>query len=131
MRNNSCFYLTVLLLNIFIIIRLGFRLWNIEQKCSLELDIFQQQKEQQRISSDSLRKNQPMIFIGGMQRSGTTLMSTILDAHPLVCCKEETTIISTIVDMRTQWKSSASEANRWVRDIFFCKFNNREKKCDC
>jgi hypothetical protein len=119
MRNNSCFYLTVLLLNIFIIIRLDFRLWNIEQDCSLELDIFRQQKEQQRISSDSLRKNQPMIFIGGMQHSGTTLMSIILDAHPLVCCKEETTIISTIVNMRTQWKSSASEANRWVRDNFF------------
>lgn len=35
-----------------------------------------------------------------MPRSGTTLMSSMLDAHPLIRCGEETHILSQIVSMR-------------------------------
>lgn len=35
----------------------------------------------------------PLIFVGGMPRSGTTLIRVLLDAHPDVRCGEETRII--------------------------------------
>uniref|UniRef100_A0A8C6SQP5 Protein-tyrosine sulfotransferase n=1 Tax=Neogobius melanostomus TaxID=47308 RepID=A0A8C6SQP5_9GOBI len=35
-------------------------------------------------------KDMPLVFIGGVPRSGTTLMRAMLDAHPEVRCGEET-----------------------------------------
>ncbi len=35
-------------------------------------------------------RSSPIIFIGGVPRSGTTLMRAMLDAHPEVRCGEET-----------------------------------------
>jgi len=35
-------------------------------------------------------RDSPIIFIGGVPRSGTTLMRAMLDAHPDVRCGEET-----------------------------------------
>jgi hypothetical protein len=42
----------------------------------------------------------PFIFVGGMPRSGTTLMRAMLDAHPAVRCGEETRVIPRILQMR-------------------------------
>ena len=42
----------------------------------------------------------PIIFIGGMPRSGTTLMRVMMDAHPEVRCGEETRLVPRILDMR-------------------------------
>lgn len=41
----------------------------------------------------------PLIFIGGMPRSGTTLARAMLDAHPLVRCGEETRVIPRVLSM--------------------------------
>ncbi|ESO93109.1 hypothetical protein LOTGIDRAFT_190158 [Lottia gigantea] len=54
----------------------------------------------------------PLIFIGGVPRSGTTLMRALLDAHPEIRCGEETRIIPRILGMRTQWERSATEKKR-------------------
>lgn len=53
-----------------------------------------------------------MIFIGGMPRSGTTLIRAMLDAHPDVRCGEETRVVPRILQMRQQWKRSAKESMR-------------------
>jgi protein-tyrosine sulfotransferase len=54
----------------------------------------------------------PMIFIGGMPRSGTTLMRAMLDAHPMVRCGEETRVVPRILQMVAQWRKSPKESVR-------------------
>ena len=50
-------------------------------------------------------RNSPIVFIGGVPRSGTTLMRAMLDAHPEVRCGEETRVVPRILQ---------------VSQIFFC-----------
>ena len=57
-------------------------------------------------------RNMPLIFIGGVPRSGTTLARAMLDAHPLVRCGEETRVIPRILSLRSHWKKSAKETLR-------------------
>ncbi len=68
-----------------------------------------QEYQRRDYNSSSLK---PIIFIGGMPRSGTTLMRAILDSHPLVRCGEETRVIPRILSMRAAWKKSPVEWNR-------------------
>ncbi|XP_041348960.1 protein-tyrosine sulfotransferase 1-like [Gigantopelta aegis] len=56
--------------------------------------------------------NMDIVFIGGMPRSGTTLMRAMIDAHPDVRCGEETRVIPRILGMRTQWEKSSTEKKR-------------------
>ncbi|KAM3723653.1 Protein-tyrosine sulfotransferase [Dirofilaria immitis] len=60
----------------------------------------------------NLSKYSSLIFIGGVPRSGTTLIRAMLDAHPSVRCGEETRVIPRILGLRTQWKKSQKEWNR-------------------
>ena len=57
-------------------------------------------------------RSMPLIFIGGVPRSGTTLMRAMLDAHPEVRCGEETRVIPRLLGMRTSWFKSEREAKR-------------------
>ncbi|KAL7294294.1 hypothetical protein TKK_0012309 [Trichogramma kaykai] len=57
-------------------------------------------------------RNMPLIFIGGVPRSGTTLMRAMLDAHPEVRCGQETRIIPRILQMRSHWVKSERESVR-------------------
>jgi len=107
---NPCFCLFVLLITIIIVILLAARLSNIQQECSPELNTFRQKQE--KINYSISAENRPLVFIGGMPRSGTTLMRAILDSHPLVRCGEETRVIPRVLSMRAAWEKSPSEWNR-------------------
>ena len=52
------------------------------------------------------------VFVGGVPRSGTTLVRAMLDAHPDVRCGEETRVIPRIISMRSRWSKSQKESNR-------------------
>jgi protein-tyrosine sulfotransferase len=54
----------------------------------------------------------PLIFIGGVPRSGTTLMRAMLDAHPEVRCGQETRVIPRILNFLANWLSSEKEHKR-------------------
>uniref|UniRef100_A0A8R1DN62 Protein-tyrosine sulfotransferase n=1 Tax=Caenorhabditis japonica TaxID=281687 RepID=A0A8R1DN62_CAEJA len=63
-------------------------------------------------ADNGYNRTSPFIFIGGVPRSGTTLMRAMLDAHPDVRCGEETRVIPRILNLRSQWKKSEKEWNR-------------------
>lgn len=57
-------------------------------------------------------RQSPLIFIGGVPRSGTTLMRAMLDAHPDVRCGEETRVVPRLLQMRSHWMKSQKESLR-------------------
>jgi len=54
-------------------------------------------------------RESPLIFVGGVPRSGTTLMRALLDTHPDVRCGEETRIIPKILDGHQRWRKSVND----------------------
>ena len=54
----------------------------------------------------------PIVFIGGLPRSGTTLMRIMLDAHDDVRCGEETRVIPKMLGVRNNWYKSEKESKR-------------------
>lgn len=59
-------------------------------------------------------QSRQVIFVGGVPRSGTTLLRAMLDAHPDVHCGEETRVIPRILSMRNRWDKSNKEHQRLV-----------------
>ncbi|CAG2181132.1 unnamed protein product, partial [Oppiella nova] len=54
----------------------------------------------------------PLIFIGGMPRSGTTLLRVLLDSHPDIRCGKETRVIPRLLDFGQSWLKAPFEARR-------------------
>lgn len=65
-----------------------------------------------KLTNNGNDRDMPLIFIGGMPRSGTTLMRTMLDAHPEIRCGQETRVIPRLLFMRNNWIRSAKEKHR-------------------
>ena len=57
-------------------------------------------------------RNSPIVFIGGLPESGTTLMRAMLDAHPEVRCGEETIAVPQILQKRSKWMKNKKESMR-------------------
>ena len=54
----------------------------------------------------------PIIWVGGVPRSGTTLARAMLDAHPDIRCGEETRVIPRLLGVHKAMMSSPKEAAR-------------------
>lgn len=57
-------------------------------------------------------RDMPMVFIGGMPRSGTTLLRVMLDSHPDIRCGGETRVIPRLLNLRNSWLKSPFESER-------------------
>ncbi|CAI5446150.1 unnamed protein product [Caenorhabditis angaria] len=76
-------------------------------KLSENLVVFEEQKQiPERESRKILSNDEPLIFVGGIPRSGTTLMRAILDAHPNVRCGGETMMIPNFLSWQASWRKS-------------------------
>ena len=58
------------------------------------------------------KKDVPLIWVGGIPRSGTTLMRVMLDAHKDVRCGEETRVIPRLLSMHVGMTKSLKEMER-------------------
>jgi len=57
-------------------------------------------------------RGMPVVFIGGMPRSGTTLLRVMLDSHPDVRCGGETRVIPRLLNLRNSWLKAPFESQR-------------------
>ncbi len=58
----------------------------------------------------------PIIFVGGVPRSGTTLMRAMLDAHPSIRCGTETHLIPKIIFFRGDIVNSKADI-AYVKEV--------------
>ena len=58
------------------------------------------------------KKDVPLIWVGGIPRSGTTLMRVLLDAHKDVRCGEETRVIPRLLAIHVGMLKSRKEMER-------------------
>lgn len=57
-------------------------------------------------------RDMPLVFIGGMPRSGTTLLRVMLDSHPDIRCGGETRVIPRLLNLRNNWIKAPFESQR-------------------
>ena len=77
------------------------------------LNFFKNKIDNKKIISKKIDSSEkPIIFVGGVPRSGTTLMRVMFDSHPDISCGKETRIIPRIISIRKSWKNSKFENER-------------------
>lgn len=88
-----------------------------------EQDLWQAQDKRLELSEEDSRalggskyykysRDMPVVFIGGMPRSGTTLLRVMLDSHPDVRCGGETRVIPRLLNLRNSWLKAPFESQR-------------------
>ena len=82
---------------------------NLDEKC---FEYFRDEKLPSSINLVNFTRNEPIIFVGGFQNSGCSLMRVILDVHPLIRCTNSFSQLSFIIDSYAKWVDSAVEFNR-------------------
>ncbi|XP_023331587.1 protein-tyrosine sulfotransferase A isoform X2 [Eurytemora carolleeae] len=63
-------------------------------------------------SNTIFNKSSPFLFIGGVPKSGTTLMRVLLDIHSQISCGPETHIFIDILKLRYEWNNVESLRKR-------------------
>ncbi|GAA48834.1 Protein-tyrosine sulfotransferase 1 [Clonorchis sinensis] len=53
-----------------------------------------------KLTNNAEQRHSPIIFVGGVSRSGTTLMRVLLDVHPWIRCGPEGMVIKPVLDFR-------------------------------
>ncbi|OON18536.1 hypothetical protein X801_05608, partial [Opisthorchis viverrini] len=53
-----------------------------------------------KMTDNTEQRHSPIIFVGGVSRSGTTLMRVLLDVHPWIRCGPEGMVIKPVLDFR-------------------------------
>ncbi|XP_067114242.1 protein-tyrosine sulfotransferase 2 [Osmerus mordax] len=81
------------------------------QPCNLEKPVVSVVVHGQRVGA-----NTSLVFVGGVPRSGTTLMRVMLDAHPGVRCGEETRVVPRMLSQRNTWAREAMGVSMEVLD---------------
>ncbi|CAL2035169.1 unnamed protein product [Caenorhabditis brenneri] len=94
-------------------------------KLKLEIDNLELSKKQILISEKDARHSrsilsnyEQLIFVGGVPRSGTTLMRAILDAHPDVRCGGETMLLPSFLTWQAGWRTDWVNNSGITREVF-------------
>lgn len=84
--------------------------WSAQEK-HIELSV-EESKALGGIKEYRYSRDLPVVFIGGMPRSGTTLLRVMLDSHPDVRCGGETRVIPRLLNLRNSWLKAPFESQR-------------------
>ncbi|ULT98403.1 hypothetical protein L3Y34_000052 [Caenorhabditis briggsae] len=71
-----------------------------------------------RHSRNMLSNFEQLIFVGGVPRSGTTLMRAILDAHPDVRCGGETMLLPSFLTWQAGWRTDWVNNSGITQEVF-------------
>ncbi|PIC40727.1 hypothetical protein B9Z55_008371 [Caenorhabditis nigoni] len=71
-----------------------------------------------RHSRSMLSNFEQLIFVGGVPRSGTTLMRAILDAHPDVRCGGETMLLPSFLTWQAGWRTDWVNNSGITQEVF-------------
>jgi protein-tyrosine sulfotransferase len=103
-------YLNIKCLTIlFLIVSLILNRLNFDKKC---LDYYRDKKIPTAINFVNNTRNEPIIIVGGFEKSGCSLMRVLLDVHPLIRCTEAISELSFIIKSSTAWLNSRVESSR-------------------
>ena len=95
--------------------------YTLPQRCVIEKD--ELVKYYPRTSTDGKEykydRMSPIIFIGGVPRSGTTLLRAMIESHKDVQCGEETRVIPTMFDFVAVVKEFLNNKKRWPRRLLY------------
>jgi protein-tyrosine sulfotransferase len=94
---------------LFLIVSLILNHLNLDKKC---LDYYRDKKIPTAINFVNNTRNEPIIIVGGFEKSGCSLMRVLLDVHPLIRCTEAINELTFIIKTSMAWFNSKVEASR-------------------